>query len=110
MCEDRDETKTFEAKPFTGKGGSCKSGVYVLRYSEECIKIGMSSNVERRLKSYQGYQKDAQPVERLMIVYTEDYEILEKAAHCFAGKFLPRFGEFEVFKCKDQKGFLREFR
>lgn len=31
------------------------SGIYILRYSKTCIKIGMSKHIKRRLKSYKGY-------------------------------------------------------
>ena len=34
----------------------CKSGVYVIRYDESCIKIGRSKDIESRLKQYSGYR------------------------------------------------------
>ena len=42
------------------------SGIYILRYSKSCIKIGMSNDIRRRLKQYKGYQVDARDVKPIM--------------------------------------------
>ena len=39
-----------------------KSGVYVVRFDENSIKIGMSRDIEQRLKQYTGYQAGAKQV------------------------------------------------
>lgn len=31
------------------------SGIYIIRYSSSMVKIGMSSDIKRRLKQYKGY-------------------------------------------------------
>ena len=51
-----------------------KSGIYVLRYSDDCIKIGMSKNIKQRLDQYRGYQVYAKKVKPLMIHYSKSYK------------------------------------
>lgn len=41
---------------------NCKSGVYVIRYDDNCIKIGRSKDIESRLKQYSGYRSRGQEV------------------------------------------------
>ncbi len=66
------------------KKTNCKSGVYIIKYSDTSIKIGMSSNIAKRILSYQGYQANAKPPEVLLVVFTPAYEDLETQSHVFA--------------------------
>lgn len=45
-----------------------KGGVYVLRFSKKTVKIGMGTNIERRLKQYRGYHRYGQDYPRLLII------------------------------------------
>lgn len=51
---------------------------------EDVIKIGRSSNIERRLGQYKGYQADGQKPEVLARFSTKDYEKMEKESHGLA--------------------------
>jgi hypothetical protein len=78
----------------------CLSGVYIVRFDEECIKIGRSKDVMKRLKQYAGYRAQAQDVEKILLVFTPEYIELEKASHSFAEEYgLPRYKPHEVFNC-----------
>ena len=85
------------------------SGIYIVRFDENSIKIGMSNDVERRLKQYTGYQGSARPVQKLMIVYTPEVRKFEKMSHLFASNYgLPRILPYEIFTCSvsGQQAFL----
>ena len=82
----------------------CKSGVYVIRYDESCIKIGRSKDIESRLKQYSGYRSRGQEVHRLLLVLTPDYVECEHLSHKFAEEYgLPRYRPYEIFECAPDK-------
>jgi len=45
-----------------------EGGVYVLRFSKKTVKIGMGSNIERRLRQYRGYHRHGKDYPRLLII------------------------------------------
>lgn len=95
------------------KGTKCLSGVYIVRFDSQCIKIGMSKDIERRLKQYAGYRAQAQAVERILLVFTPQYKEIERASHSFAEQYgLPRYRPHEVFDCPRDKtdSFINQYR
>jgi hypothetical protein len=56
----------------------------MIKYSDTSIKIGMSSNIAKRIASYQGYQPNAEPPKVLLVIFTRAYEELETQSHIFA--------------------------
>jgi len=64
------------------------SGVYVLDF-DECIKIGRSKDIKKRLKNYAGH-RDGDCLKKLLFVYTADHKYLEKQSHDFAQRTLAR--------------------
>ena len=90
-----------------------KSGVYVIRYDADCIKIGRSEDIESRLKQYSGYRSRGEEVTRLMIIYTTEHVLCEAMAHEFAEEYgLPRYKPYEIFDCslQTEPAFLEAFR
>ena len=63
---------------------ACKSGVYIVRYDKDCIKIGRSKDIYTRLKQYTGYRSKAEEIEKILLVFTLKYKELESASHLFA--------------------------
>jgi T5orf172 domain len=55
-----------------------------LRYSDDRIKIGMSSHIEQRLRQYKGYQKDAKDVVPIFVFKSLMYKKLERFLHSVA--------------------------
>ena len=91
----------------------CQSGIYIVRFDENCIKIGRSKDIAKRLKQYAGYRAKAAQVEKILLVYTRNYKELEKASHQFAEDYgLPRYKPHEVFECSLAKtaGFIEGYR
>jgi hypothetical protein len=85
-----------------------KSGIYVLQYTDDCIKIGRSADLEQRLKQYRGYQPMANEVRRLLVVKCEDHKGMEKVAHEYAQNTLSRLGRYEVFRCANPSKFAAD--
>jgi len=56
-------------------------GVYVLRFSKKTVKIGMGSDIERRLKQYRGYHRHGKDYPRLLIIKSKFPRQLEKIIH-----------------------------
>ncbi len=52
------------------------SGIYILDFNK-CIKIGRSSNIYNRLKSYNGHRNEDN-IKKLLFVFTEEHRFLEK--------------------------------
>lgn len=46
-------------------------GVYVLRFSHKTVKIGMGSDIERRVRQYRGYHRYGQDYPRLMTILSK---------------------------------------
>jgi len=57
------------------------SGIYVLKFSSKTVKIGMASNLNRRIKQYRGYSPQGKGYPSLLIIKTNKYKELEKKIH-----------------------------
>lgn len=79
-----------------------KGGIYVLKFSKRTVKIGMGSDIQRRLKQYRGYHKYGRDYKRLLIIKSKYPKELETLIHRNVVKKYSRIGRLEIFNCTEQ--------
>ncbi len=75
-----------------------EGGIYVLQYSKKTIKLGMGTNIEKRLRQYRGYHPTGQDYTRMLIIRSKYPRELENLLHRTLARKYERIGKLEIFK------------